>query len=1216
MDNLPRERDQLSLSNFAERGDTSATVDRAEADRYRPPCTAHTDQVCQINNCLPHCNELLFDSGLKLRQQRGGSFTLESNHRDLTPRRGPDSYRATPFLRWLLKTHTCITALELSDDSFKSHSKVVLQELPDDSRIKNLTLHLFDDDNTHTYLTMHLPRLRSLEVLSCSAGCAGTDAVAGVSALLRTTKSLTCLVFHGSFGFRQPPNALIDALATNSTLKWLDLTTYWETDKPPGPLGEYVKSNGLLTRLTVSGLDVDREELLLEEALVCNHTLSTLHVLNVCGGESVSDLDIFTNGLFRYNDLLTHTIGHSRYISRVSFLENTGFGDATNFVSLLSENIGDNHVLLEVDLSGAKVGGEAKRCLFIIRETTQRNCDILERAAANIERAPLDWHTATAFEKVARSPALIRELSEKEGIATAEVARMLRSRLRCVEGLHDFMRLTGVVKDSVKCAPSVEGRGMQLPDLSDDCWRLVRRYLSFDDVKRIHKPCVSWSLAEATIRRNTMENHPAKRARLSTAVCAERGDTTGILDRGVDQYRPQCTVCKDQVCQINTYISNCNELLFDIGLELREQRGGSLSLVSIPITALNLSSTSGTNSYRATPFLLWLLRTHVCITNLELTDDYVKSHSEVVLSELPDNFPLKKLTLHFFGRDTVHTHIATVLPTLRSLEVLNCFIRCPSSDALVDAVSALLSTTTCLTSLAFYTSVYKIQLPKSFIDALAANSTLKTLHLGTQWMADEPPGPLGEYVRSNRLLTSLSATGHDVDREELLEETLVRNGTLSTLRVANVCGGETSARFITSILAQCSALRKLYVTFPRTHFAEISEATMTRCAEALVKNESLEVLTLAYSLWHPNNWKAFFALLPRNRHLKKLQVRCMDLCIYETFPAVLEILAQTDSLTRVSFGDYRHGVGINLMHFRVFSSIELSGDEIVQVDALQRLPSLHHFTCLSLDLYQASERLFSALAKCIRKTNALRELRLTLTDPFNTANNRATSSCWRLLFESMSANTSIAYLNVFINGSFQYNDRLTRTIGLSRCITRVSFRVNPRDENATNLVSLLSKAIGDNYNLLSFDMFNAKVDVEAKRSLFTIRETTRRNSGLVERAAALSDTTRLDWYTANAFEKVSRCPALVRELAEQEGIDAAEVSSKIRSRLRSVDGLHDFMRLTNVVKTRVTCAAAVDGCRVQLKDINDDCWRIVRRYLSFDDVKRFGVANQDLSTSS
>ncbi|KAL1474000.1 hypothetical protein MTO96_038308, partial [Rhipicephalus appendiculatus] len=101
--------------------------------------------------------------------------------------------------------------------------------------------------------------------------------------------------------------------------------------------------------------------------------------------------------------------------------------------------------------------------------------------------------------------------------------------------------------------------------------------------------------------------------------------------------------------------------------------------------------------------------------------------------------------------------------------------------------------------------------------------------------------------------------------------------------------------------------------------------------------------------------------------------------------------------------------------------------------------------------------------------------------------------------------------------------------------------------------------------------------------------------------------------TANALEKVSRHPALVRELAEKEGIAACDVARMVRSRLRSVDGLHDFMRLTGVVKKRVVCAPSVD---MQLHDLNTDCWRVVRQYLSFDDVTRFTVAVADNTTPS
>ncbi|KAL1469685.1 hypothetical protein MTO96_040920 [Rhipicephalus appendiculatus] len=85
---------------------------------------------------------------------------------------------------------------------------------------------------------------------------------------------------------------------------------------------------------------------------------------------------------------------------------------------------------------------------------------------------------------VSRRPALVRVLAEKEGIAANEMSGMLRSHLSSVEGLHGFMRVTGVVKESVTCLPPADGCSVQLPDLNNDCWRLVRRYLSFHDVKR------------------------------------------------------------------------------------------------------------------------------------------------------------------------------------------------------------------------------------------------------------------------------------------------------------------------------------------------------------------------------------------------------------------------------------------------------------------------------------------------------------------------------------------------------------------------------------------------------------------------------------------------------------------------------------------------------------------------------------------------------------
>lgn len=51
----------------------------------------------------------------------------------------------------------------------------------------------------------------------------------------------------------------------------------------------------------------------------------------------------------------------------------------------------------------------------------------------------------------------------------------------------------------------------------------------------------------------------------------------------------------------------------------------------------------------------------------------------------------------------------------------------------------------------------------------------------------------------------------------------------------------------------------------------------------------------------------------------------------------------------------------------------------------------------------------------------------------------------------------------------------------------------------------------------------------------------------------------------------------------------------------SIESVHDFMRLVGVVRERVVCHPRKDG-RPQLDDLNDDCWRLVRRHVTLANV--------------
>lgn len=88
---------------------------------------------------------------------------------------------------------------------------------------------------------------------------------------------------------------------------------------------------------------------------------------------------------------------------------------------------------------------------------------------------------AQALERVHSHAALHEELTRGASIESGQAASMIRRALRGVQSMHDFMRLSGVVKERVVCLPSLDGRP-QLDDLDEYSWGRLRRYLLIEHV--------------------------------------------------------------------------------------------------------------------------------------------------------------------------------------------------------------------------------------------------------------------------------------------------------------------------------------------------------------------------------------------------------------------------------------------------------------------------------------------------------------------------------------------------------------------------------------------------------------------------------------------------------------------------------------------------------------------------------------------------------------
>ncbi|XP_049275672.1 uncharacterized protein LOC119371784 [Rhipicephalus sanguineus] len=184
---------------------------------------------------------------------------------------------------------------------------------------------------------------------------------------------------------------------------------------------------------------------------------------------------------------------------------------------------------------------------------------------------------------------------------------------------------------------------------------------------------------------------------------------------------------------------------------------------------------------------------------------------------------------------------------------------------------------------------------------------------------------------------------------------------------------------------------------------------------------------------------------------------------------------------------------------------------------------------------------------------------------------------------------------------------LADSVRRSTSIRLVSIDPQPTTD-ASAFVRRFAKDIEQNHILLTL-ICDGHIHADVAGHWHTVQETTRRNSGVVARAARLQKASLLDRYVSGALQRVMRHPALLTEVAELVKMDKAELVNLIRDRLRGLETLDGFMKLAGVVKERVVCHASDDGC-TQLDALNEDCWRHVRQYLFIDDVKE-GIAQTE-----
>ncbi|KAH7943757.1 hypothetical protein HPB52_011330 [Rhipicephalus sanguineus] len=444
---------------------------------YRMACTAAADRTCQIVVNLSVWNEFLLWINLELREspQPERQLRLERIYHKLDwldrTDREKEQRQATTALFWLLKTHRCVARICIPSEVYDRCFPILREAFYGNSSLKSLTL----EASLNSKLWKVIASMKGLEELECS----GTKNARprSISALLQSTQTLTVLKFSETYGIENSlSQRFLAALKANKTLRVLSINSD-AIAGDPDLFAEIMGDSNTLQDVTVISahssrpsdmkwvLRVDVWWRALSMSLRLNRSIVKLGVgVGSDGGDNVRHLG--------------EAVSRSPTIRKFHLLSFDKI-ELAAFLRGLRTEIFDNYALCSAVFETKPILMDLAAYWFEVSDTARRNYGLVVRAAHFLKDLRSDRLCAAALERVSRHPALVAELAEVLRIGETEAANAVRQRFQEMQGLHDFMRLAGVVRDRVRCE---DDGSTQLDALDSRCWLHVRRYLRLDDV--------------------------------------------------------------------------------------------------------------------------------------------------------------------------------------------------------------------------------------------------------------------------------------------------------------------------------------------------------------------------------------------------------------------------------------------------------------------------------------------------------------------------------------------------------------------------------------------------------------------------------------------------------------------------------------------------------------------------------------------------------------
>ncbi|KAH7968465.1 hypothetical protein HPB52_008543 [Rhipicephalus sanguineus] len=681
---------------------------------------------------------------------------------------------------------------------------------------------------------------------------------------------------------------------------------------------------------------------------------------------------------------------------------------------------------------------------------------------------------------------------------------------------------------------------------------------------------------------------------------------TGCFRAAVDDRSGPCSGTHERPCHIIRQLTACNELLFPARMQLREIPGarGQLALVSIDGSCRLLPGPQDFHLRQSAGFMHSLLKHHKCVASLDVT----RSHFDKYSSPLCDALPLsclKKLTLSCGF--PMSRGICAVIPSLTSLEELelDCASSSDSCAEFPTALAALVRASPFLVALSLAGISMEEQATKHLLASLTESGVLKDLTLDGRVVPECCRGELSQYLMSSSSLTSLSFTDESEKTEITVLEGILHSRTISKVCISAYTGNAEIIQLVARILSKNTVVKSFAISSTREEVFLADRVAYDTWLDALGENETLEKLWIFYRIWNRQQWIRFTHILSSKQRLK-VYIFCCNKNDH-LFTHVYRTLEDSGVHDKASCGLYLVKDNADLLKCKVFSGLFFDWDahEGVQVTALRQMLDCSHLKSLIIDIRRGNLAVSSALAEYVQSTPVLRELQIEVRTALADELNLAGGAWWRLIVNSLSRNNSIKDLN--ISGSDMSDgdvESLADAVSAKTNIRKLSFAACGM-MTLSAFVNRLSVGIVGNHTLLGVALCG-RLDQEgqdASRKLFAIYEATRRNSGLLAAAAAFPKATDAHRYSDAALERIcKRHTELLKDLAELMEVSVAEIGGMAHRHLRRTASLDAYMRITGVVKERVVCHPRDDG-RIQLDDLGEDCWEMVRRFLMLDDVE-------------